>query len=204
MARKAQAILIEAQKAVDVLIRQYRQDLDLIDRMQKLKSKHMSVAARLSKERGTGLRDVLRTPHMYAELAGLIQEEHNLQEQQQRLWDSMFYPNPVIWLMYKYQAYRGGQNAITTMGDMKKHCTPEGYICTKRFAFLNDYLRRTQNIDVTDTAVFPDDCLLPAFYESALIIGLTNEGTFMEQWQAYEFYTRNGAVAKWQNFVVTN
>lgn len=192
--------IIEAQAAVDTLVDQYHQDLQLIDDINKLKSRRMTEAAKLSKERGIGLRDILRDQTGYPTLVAIDKAESELSRRQQVLWDSMLYPNPIIWMMYKYQAYQGGQNEIATMDDFRKHCSPKGYICSSRYHFLRHKLKNL-GYDLDDSSAYPGSTSLPDIYMRPEFTKLTDDNAFLYEWAKYEFHkTSDGRVAKWENY----
>lgn len=202
MTHNSKVVLAQAQSAVDVLVKQYHQDLALIAQINEVKSQRMAEAAKISKEQNIPLRDVLANQSSYPAFATFTTKEEKLKAEQQVLWDSMFYANPIIWIMYKYQAYQGGNNEISTVHDLKKHCEPADYICTKRFHFLNTYLVSKQKTPLTDTVQYPDDMRLPLLYESAAILNLVNDKAFMKTWSEHEFYSPEGKVAKWENYTI--
>jgi hypothetical protein len=188
-------IIQNAQKAVDVLVGQYHDDLALIASMDRLKAERIAKAAQLSKTSGVPLRDVLRGNE--PALQEIDTKIATLKTRQQTLWDGMFYDSPVIWLMYKYQAYRASQNEIATMGNLKKHCEPVAYICTKRFIFMHNYALHNIGVDILE---IPDDALLPEIYKSDWMMQLVNDPVFMQTWREHEYYKEGGHVAKWQSF----
>jgi hypothetical protein len=63
----------------------------------------------------------------------------------------MKYNNPFIWLDYKQKAYAHLEDKkVTTIGELRKHCERETYICHKRLHFLNKYLQEVYKIDLYD------------------------------------------------------
>ena len=63
-----------------------------------------------------------------------------LRRDQQQLSDTMTFDTPLVWVMYKFEAYQDEAQPIRTMHDFRLHCSKPGYICTKRFIFLNAHL----------------------------------------------------------------
>ena len=63
-------------------------------------------------------------------------ELDNLLHSQQQLSDDMTFDTPLIWVMYKFEAYQDEAQPIRTMHDFRLHCSKPDYICTKRFIFL--------------------------------------------------------------------
>lgn len=121
----------------------------------------------------------------------------------QNLSDAMTFANPVIWIMYKYEAYKNEAQAIRTMHDLRVHCSKEGYICTKRFTYLNEQLVLREMASLNDSTVYPDDMTLDVLVQQESLLALTSDPTFMRQWTAYEYNQTNGKVAKWATFPVS-
>ena len=111
--------------------------------------------------------------------------------------NEMTFANPIIWMMYKYTAYKNTSNEISTLQDFRKHCEPEGYICTQRYRFLNNYLINVSNIDLNDKYKFPDGMNLSKLYKSKFIVRLSEDSKFMELWKDYEYHRTLGKVNKW-------
>lgn len=118
------------------------------------------------------------------------------------LSDQMRFASPLIWVMYKYEAYQGQPQALRTMHDFRLHCAKPGYICTKRMAFLNATLLQQGHTPLSDDARYPDDMTLTALYP--LMEQLSADEVVMRQWQIYEYYEQDGAVRKWQNYPSTD
>ena len=53
-----------------------------------------------------------------------------LRRDQQQLSDTMTFDTPLIWVMYKFEAYQDEAQPIRTMHDFRLHCSKLGYICT--------------------------------------------------------------------------
>ena len=87
-------------------------------------------------------------------------ELDSLRQNQQQLSDAMTFDTPLIWAMYKFEAYKDEAQPIRTMHDFRLHCSKPGYICTKRFLFLNAYLCNKKQNPLTDNQTYPDDMLL--------------------------------------------
>jgi len=103
--------------------------------------------------------------------------------------NEMTFADPIIWIIYKHLAYQNTPKAINTLGDLRHHCEPIDYICTKRFKFLKQYISQ-------DNLAF--DLPLPKFYSSDEIMGLIQNQDFISQWQDQEYYIDNNQVAKWK------
>jgi hypothetical protein len=83
---------------------------------------------------------------------------------------------------------------------MKKNCSKPGYICTKRFDYLNSYLKSQKGADLKDITRFPDDMKMPDIYESRMMLDLLDDEIFMSGWKKYEYHKDGPQVAKWENY----
>lgn len=124
----------------------------------------------------------------------LDQKIELLKNLQTQLSGEMTFATPLVWILYKARAYKNTPQAIDTFGDFRAHCSPEGYICTKRYRFMREYLQ--QHAVVLDT--YDNSLLLEDFAKQSKIANLENDTTFMHQWQAQEYYRTKGDIAKWQ------
>jgi hypothetical protein len=156
----------------------------------------MKTAIRIGAESGKPFAVVLQEqPPEIAELTKQIDETAS---DLQRISDEMTFANPVVWMMYKYRAYQGTSQAITDMQDFRKHCSKPGYICTKRYLFLNDYLKG-RGVDLNDRSSFADNLELPEVYGNAALLALPEDKAFMAEWDRHEYHETNSRVAKWEN-----
>lgn len=121
-----------------------------------------------------------------------------LRKQLQVLSDDMTFSSPTLWMRYKFEAYVGETQPIRTMHDFRLHCAKPGYICTKRFHFVNAALSARAAATLGDTAVFPDDMSL--IDACAAVSVLEADAECMAAWKAYEYYRDNGRVAKWETY----
>lgn len=121
----------------------------------------------------------------------------DLVAQMQLISDTMTYAFPSIWILYKYEAYADESQSIRTLADFRQHCSKPGYICTKRFDFLNAALVQRGAVSLTDIAAFPDAMslneVLPAIHD------IEADEMFMQAWQSHEYYRDGDRVAKWEN-----
>lgn len=114
-----------------------------------------------------------------------------LERLQSRISDEMSFKDPIIWIEYKYYAYKGTSKSINTLLDLYQHCLPKDYICTKRFNYLNKFI---------DTKKFKGGINLLDFLKKKCIKKIVENEKFMEGWQKYEYYINNGRIAKWENY----
>ena len=121
-----------------------------------------------------------------------------LRRDQQQLSDDMTFDTPLIWVMYKFEAYKDEAQPIRTMHDFRLHCSKPGYICTKRFRFLNAHLCSNGQRPLTDSEQYPDEMLLSEIFP--LLSEIEQDEVFLSSWRAHEYYQEDGAIKKWQNY----
>ncbi len=115
----------------------------------------------------------------------------------QSISESMTFASPLVWMMYKFEAYKDEAQPIRTIQDFRLHCSKPGYICTKRFEFVNAELVRRQLPTLLDRENYLDDMLLHGAYDA--VQPLIADSTFMGTWGKHEYYKIDGRVAKWEN-----
>lgn len=125
-----------------------------------------------------------------------------LSQQTQAISDTMTFATPLVWALYKFEAYAGEAQPISTMQDFRVHCSKPGYICTKRFIFVNQALNEKGLPTLADSKAYPDtESLTVAF---ASLQELSEDDTdFMKSWELHEYYKQGGKVAKWENFTAS-
>lgn len=116
----------------------------------------------------------------------------------QSISDEMTFADPHVWALYKFEAYADEAQPIRTMQDFRVHCSKPGYICTKRFVFVNRALRQLKYVPLDDADAYPDAAPLSGAFET--LYTLTQNESFMEAWESYEYYKPHGVTAKWDNF----
>jgi hypothetical protein len=124
-----------------------------------------------------------------------------LNERIAALSDAMTFALPSIWIGYKARAYRDEPQALTTLADLRLHCAKPGYICTKRFQFLNAALRGSGLTALDDEQLSPTLLLESAEIQDVLS-RIEQDAEFVRRWQEYEYYTVDWRVAKWEGFEV--
>lgn len=111
--------------------------------------------------------------------------------------NEMTFATPVIWILYKTRAYKNTPQALNTVSDLRAHCQPQGYICTKRYKMLEMYLGQKgwflSNVN--------GRMKLEAFVRLPAIVALETNGEFLKKWQTYEYFKQDSTIAKWENFV---
>ena len=125
-----------------------------------------------------------------------------LRRDQQQLSDTMTFDTPLIWVMYKFEAYQDEVQPILTMHDFRLHCSKPGYICTKRFIFLNAHLCSNGQSSLMDRKQYPDEILLSEIFP--LLGEIEQDEVFLSNWRAHEYHQEDGAIKKWQNYKPNN
>ena len=125
-----------------------------------------------------------------------------LRRDQQQLSDTMTFDTPLIWVMYKFEAYQDEAQPIRTMHDFRLHCSKPGYICTKRFIFLNAHLCNKGQNSLADRKQYPDEMLLSEIFP--LLDEIEQDEVFLSNWRAHEYYQEDGAAKKWQDYKPNN
>lgn len=126
--------------------------------------------------------------------------EASTEHEKDRIGDEMTYADPIVWMMYKHKAYLGSDHEITTVGMLREHCSDHGGICAKRFDFIASSIKNSHNADIRNTHEFPDAMNIVDLYESDILESLVADDAFMASWRTYEFFKKDGKVAKWQNY----
>lgn len=189
-------VLAEAEAKVAHLLRQYHEYLAVSQAIDQLKDKQMKRAIELGAVQGVPFSTILK--ERPAEIVATGEDIEVAEQNLQRISDEMTFTNPVVWMMYKFKAYAGTSQAITDMADFRKHCSKPGYICTKRYRFLNQQLHQ-YGIDLNDSTKYPDDMSLEQAYGLPALVALAQNDDFMVQWNRYEYNLDNDRVAKWEN-----
>lgn len=172
----------KAQAAVDQLLAMYEQ-------YKKVSSKQAQLSQQLAKAKLLNM----STQKLHSEYTTVTMDL-------QKISDKMTFANPIIWIMYKYKAYAAEAQPITTMQDFRIHCSKLGYICTKRFIFVNEALRNNGLTPLSDANIYPDDMDLSEIIHSHDLQLLLEDKVFTSLWDSYEYNLVDGRVAKWENY----
>lgn len=129
-------------------------------------------------------------------------ELEDLRHNQQQLSDDMTFDTPLVWVMYKFEAYQDEAQPIQTIHDFRLHCSKPDYICTKRFIFLNAHLCSNGQRSLIDSKKYPDEMLLSEIFP--LLGEIEQDEVFLSNWRAHEYYQEDGAIKKWQNYTPSN
>ena len=162
-------------KIVKRLIQQYKE--------------YASVADEISKLRVEMLRSKMSNKRKeFDSLSAKIKMKEILQN---RISDEMSFKDPIIWILYKYFAYKGTNKNMDSLYDLIQHCLPEDYVCTRRFKYLSKYI---------DISEIEKSIRLNSLVSLPEIKKLIVDPDFMAGWQKYEYYIEDGKIAKWKNF----
>jgi hypothetical protein len=119
----------------------------------------------------------------------------------QRIGNTMFFADPIVWIRYKHDAYQGTQNALTTWGDLVDHSLSHDGICGKRLHWLQREVAN-RGIDIFSSAVIPRETPL---YEVALhpeIVAIADSPVLMQTWNEHEYYQERGVPKKWARYPI--
>lgn len=109
----------------------------------------------------------------------------------------MTFDTPLIWAMYKYEAYASEPQPIKTVHDFRQHCSKPGYICTKRFLFTDKFLGESGLSQLADVKAYPNHAELTTI--CGILRELQADEAFMGWRRECEYYKIDGCVAKWRN-----
>jgi hypothetical protein len=183
-----------ARRIVERLVMQYREHHVLGSDLKSLETEKLKRLAKASAKAGIALSEAKRRENEFADVVECDRRIALLKRDQDQLSDEMTFADPLIWMMYKHEAYRGAAQEIRDWAAFKAHCAPEDSICGKRYRGLVAYLGARHHIDLD--AMFPDDADLPRVYGHESIAGLLDDLDFMEFWKTQE-YSRTGSINKW-------
>jgi len=194
-------ILTLAERVVNwELLPQYEAYVGLKAVVRALEDRKMHASVELARSDSTTLSSVLRDSRGSPYIEDLSERIFLAKAQLASISDAMKFDTPIIWMMYKYKAYLGTSTAIQTLADLTLHCAKPGYICTKRFAYVNDYLKDNGRASLLDSTAYPKTVSLPEMYERPEILVLANDGEFMKGWMNHEYHHQGNRVAKWENY----
>ncbi len=134
----------------------------------------------------------------------LLNQLNQLQLEQKTLGEAMKYDNPLIWLEYKLQAYRGTENEIKTVEDLRKHSASPTYICHKRLTYLAKAMKENGFGDFWKEQEVAGEMELEVFLNSAQFKAVMSDQNVLEMWRKHEYFVHDGRVAKWENYQLDN
>lgn len=182
---------------VSRLILQYQEYMALAEEIKILEDQKLSELNQISTKENKDIMSLLSSQDDIEIIKKLNRQISLIQQDLQQISDEMTFANHLIWMMYKYKAYKGKVNEISDLKRFRTHCSPEGYICTERYKFLQKYLLNKYNIDINDVTKFPDNLDLEEFYNNDLIISLFDDLEFLELWKTNEYLKSDSKINKW-------
>jgi len=194
-------IIKDSDQIVNRLIMQYKEYMRLLNKIKNKDKELLEAIATAGKRLGKIPSELLQDNYKDSDTKAINKEKDLLKIDLDQISDEMTFANPIIWMMYKYKAYKGASNEISNMRQFRNHCTPKGYICTERYIFLNQYLKENQDTSLSDTERFPDDMDLSEVYESDLMISIYEDLEFMTHWKGLEYLKTDGKINKWKTVV---
>jgi hypothetical protein len=124
-------------------------------------------------------------------------------EERQRISDSMFFDDPIVWILYKEQAYRGTDHALVNWGDLIGHSRGEDGICARRLKFLQAAISTHAGADVYEAATLPPGTLLTDVARHSYLQTVCEVESVLAEWRLHEYYTTPSGVAKWSRYQLT-
>ncbi|MEN9552137.1 MAG: hypothetical protein RI935_514 [Candidatus Parcubacteria bacterium] len=130
---------------------------------------------------------------------GVMQNLDPLAEAKKRLdeiGNGMKFQNPLIWLIYKYEAYQHEDKPLKTVADLIAHCEVDG-ICHRRFDAINRYLREKHNGgDITNLAFVSPETSMEDLAKDKRFIAICFDLSFQTKWSRHE----NDRAGKWKHY----
>jgi hypothetical protein len=186
-----------AEQAVGILLAQYALYRSFEQELHRAENQLMVVAGQVAQAENLPISRVLRELERVPELALVAAYKNSMARRLQSVSDEMLFDTPLVWVLYKYRAYAGTPQELSTIGVFREHCSKPGYICTKRWYFLKEQLRVHSGVDVEDYQVFPAEAGLLTIYHHPALIAFMNDPNSMLAWARHEYYVENGRVVKW-------
>ncbi len=196
-----QKLKVFYEKVVCRLIMQYEEYLFLSEAIRELENERFTSIARVAKEKNTSISTFTGNLAGREFLKSIDQKISLYKTDLQRLSDEMTYPNHYIWMMYKDKAYQDTSMEIATLADLRRHCSPLGYICTIRFKFFSEYLKEYKKNDLNDYKKYPDNIKLSDFYNFEEITALLEDTDFLIQWKQHEYLITGDTINKWHTAI---
>lgn len=179
-----------SRKEVDMLISQYKRYKELGEEITLLEQK-LEGRAKATPKTGWLSKGVFSSHDPQAEEKGNM---HILKQQQEDIGLAMKFQNPIIWAMYKFQAYASESNPIRTVEDLVKHSLADG-ICGKRILYINRHLESKFGKNLA-TGLFSPSLSIPLLVEDEKYTSLPLDQEFMKEWFSFE----NHEGGKWHGY----
>lgn len=121
-------------------------------------------------------------------------------EKKKAIADQMFFDDPVVWILYKKQAYQDSMHPLTSWGDLVDHSTAHDGICGRRLRFLQIAVLKLFNKDILSPHIVPRTMPLQEVVSLPYIEGAIENDTWSTAWSAHEYYKEGDVIAKWKRF----
>ena len=128
-------------------------------------------------------------------------DQHSEQKVElENIGNAMKFQNPLIWANYKFEAYQNDLiKRLTSVNDLVEHCKVDG-ICTKRFDFINKWMRKNNNgLDIKSTELFTSDSSIAKMAKNPIFQKMLLDVAFMKEWEKNE----NDISGKWKNYAIS-
>lgn len=127
------------------------------------------------------------------------QEIAELLREQNEVGLAMKFQNPLIWVMYKFEAYRNEERPIRTIHDLVTHDDDLRQkqkiptLCDKRLNYINRWLTSRQGFDILG---FGKETPLDVLAADPRFTSMLLDQQFMDGWREYE----NHEQGKWYGY----
>lgn len=166
-----------------------------VDELLNLYNTYKATLAKLNTAEASLARTRLSGNKIDEEQSTLNSLTHALQE----LSDKMTFDTPRIWIEYKYRAYQNETQPITSLHDLRMHCSKAGDICASRFIFFNNELGKIGEKPLTDRLAYPDIMDIADLLATDLTEKI--DKATLQAWRYHEYYKdEQGNAAKWQSY----
>jgi len=123
-------------------------------------------------------------------------------EEKQRIGASMFFVDPIVWILYKHEAYKNSDHPLLTWGDLIHHSFGHDGICGKRLYYIASWCAREKGISIFDETVLRRAADLAVVATHLLFLEISADESFMETWHQHEYEKTAGVVTKWKSYEV--
>jgi len=192
------------QDAHKIGLKSVKRALDYVDSKNSVNELLMQYASykELAKEIDEIKRQLAKQKLLNKDLSKITKELNLLEGKQSKVSDSMVFKTPIVWLMYKFLAYKDEPQPMNNLRALKDHCSNPNGICTKRFKYINRYLKSINEVELTDKTEYPDELTLDNLFDKFLNFNLNRD--LIADWQKHEFYEENGIIKKWKDVSFDN
>ena len=143
--------------------------------------------------------NVSYTEHEKTNLKVLRDKIARLTAEVTQVSSDMKFQNPLIWVMYKFQAYQGTPKAVTTVNDLLTHDDAQRKqqgiptICDRRLSYINRWLQAHHDSDIQ---MFGLGMKLSSLCDDTHFTDMLLDDAFMSGWSYHE----NNEKGKWYGY----